>query len=570
MKQRITYLGLVLLLLFAMVACGSTEDLLGEDPQGEQACTEMANLTTYYGLSDSQVLLITDSIVSEQKGLVQDGVTYLPMEEVQRWDKRLYWNEQEEQLIITNAETILYFWPDLPRHQEQEEMVEDSVCQVISKDGIFYVSYDLAKSYCNVITEEYAKPGRIVTFTDGALVQKATVQSQEEAQMRTGASIRDTIVANLTVGDYVYYGNGVSSGGFTQVVTADGHFGYVKDNVISTFGEELAEGALQEPEYVHMQYEGTIQMVWHQVFAEQGGSDLKKAVKGTDGITVISPTWFAVTDTQGNISSLANKSYVDAAHDAGMKVWALVNDFTPGVPGIEVLSNTESRRTLIDSLISEVTRVGADGINVDFEYITVESGPHYIQFLRELYLECRAYNLVLSTDVYVPTAANAFYDLKSQKDVVDYVIIMAYDEHHGGSTEAGSVASLPFVENGVTAALKKVPANQLILGVPFFTRRWTTEIVDGVATVSSEAGGMSTMKSFITKKGGEFSWDETCKQYYGEVTVDDVLYQVWLEDTESLRYKLDVMQNNSLAGMSGWKLGLESDDVWEVLTEYTK
>ncbi len=570
MRQRIMYLVLVLVLLFAMVACGGAEDLLREEPKGEQACTEMADLAAYYGISDSHILLITDSIVSEQKGLVQDGVTYLPMEEVQRWDKRLYWNEQEEQLIITNAETILYFWPDLLRHQEKDEMVEDSVCQVISKDGIFYVNYDLVKAYCNVTTKAYTKPGRIVTFTDGALIQKATVQSQEEAQMRTGASIQDAIVKKLAIGDSVYYGNGVSSGGFTQVVTEDGHFGYVKDNVISAFGEELAKGELKEPEYVRVQYVGTIQMVWHQVFAEQGSSDLKKAVKGTDGITVISPTWFAVTDVQGNISSFANKSYVEAAHNAGMKVWALVNDFTPGVPGIEVLSHTESRRNLIDSLISEVTRVGADGINVDFEYITVESGPHYIQFLRELYLECRTYNLVLSTDVYVPTAANAFYDLKSQKDVVDYVIIMAYDEHHSTSPIAGSVASLPFVENGVAAALKKVPADQLILGVPFYTRKWTTKTVDGVPSVSSEDGGMSSSKSFITKKGGEFVWDENCKQYYGEVTVDDVLYQVWLEDTESMRYKLEVMKKNSLAGVSGWKLGLESDDVWEVLTEYTK
>ncbi len=566
MRRRLAVGGLLLLLLLGLTACGG-EDLLREEPKGEQASTEPADYNTYYEVTDNQVIMITDSIVGTQKGLVQDGVTYVPMEEVQRWDKRMYWNAKEEQLIITNAETILYYWPDLQRHQEKDTIVEDAKAQLLSRDGVFYVSYELARKYCNVDTTLYSNPGRIVTFTDGALTQKAEIQSAEEAQMRTGASIQEPIVKEFKVGDKVYYGNGVSSNGFTQVVSEDGHFGYVKDNVISSFSEGLAKGTLVEPEYSHFSEESTITMVWHQVFAEQDGSDFKKAVKGTKGLTVISPTWFAVTDVQGNISSLANKSYVDAAHKEGVKVWALVNDFTPGVPGIEVLSNTESRKNLITSLISEVTRVGADGINVDFEYITVESGPHYIQFLRELYLACREAELVLSTDVYVPTAATAFYDLKAQKDVVDYLIVMAYDEHYGGSPVAGSVASLPFVENGVAEMLKKVPADQVILGIPFFSRAWTTKTEDGVSVVTSEADGMSAIKRFITKKGGEFVWNEECKQYYGEITVDEVLYQVWLEDAESLGYKLDVMKNNGLAGVSGWKLGLETEDIWDLLSE---
>ncbi len=569
MGRKIMLGALVILLLLSLTAC-STEGLLKEEPQGEQASTEMADVTQYYGLTDTQALLITNGIVSEQKGLVENGVLYIPMDEVKRWDGRFYWNEQEEQLIITNAETILYFWPDLPRHREKDATVEDAVSQLISRDGIFYVSYDLAKKYCDIVTTLFTNPMRVLTFADGAVVQKATVQSQQEAQMRTGAAITQSIVKQLTVGDVVYYGNGVSTGGFTQVVTADGHFGYVKDDVISTFAEELAKGELVEPEYVHKAFDGTIQMVWHQVFAEQGGSDLRKVLKGTDGINVVSPTWFAVSDVNGGITSFANRSYVTEAHAAGIDVWALVNDFTPGVPGIELLSSTDARRNLINNLIAEVTSVGADGINVDFEYITVESGPHYIQFLRELYLECRKADLVLSTDVYVPTAANAFYDLKSQSDVVDYVVIMAYDEHHGSSAVAGSVASLPFVKNGMEAALKKVPADRLVLGVPFFTRKWTTKTVDGVPSVSSEAGGMSSMKKFITSNGGEFVWDEQCMQYYGEVKQDDVLYQVWLEDVESLRHKLQIMKDNSLAGVSGWKLGLESSDVWPLLKEFTK
>ncbi len=567
MRLRIIFFVLCAMLMLGLAACGK-ESLLLEEPKGEQPSTEKADAKGYYGLSDTQVLLITDGRVEETKGISLNGTIYVPMAVAKKWDDRFYWSESEEQLIVSNATQLRYYWPDLNRHQAGEEIVEDAIPQVIRSESVYYVSYELVKSGANIATVHYKEPDRIMTFTDGATLQKAQVQSAAEAQMRTDAAITYPVLAELKLGDSVYYGNGLTENGFTQVVTADGMFGYVKEDVLSAYVEELAVGTLEEPEYTHKKLNETIAMVWHQVFAEQGGSDLQKALKGTTGVNVVSPTWFAVTDVQGNISSLANKSYVQKAHAMGIQVWALVNDFTPGVPGIEVLSSTDARRNLIDSLVKEVERVGADGINVDFEYITVESGPHFIQFLRELYLVCREKGLVLSTDTYVPTAANAFYDLESQRDVVDYICIMAYDEHHGGSQVAGSVASLPFVQNGVSAALKKVPADRLVLGVPFFVRKWSTETADGVSKVSSEAGGMDTLKKFVQKNGGEFVWDDTCKQSYAEFTVDGVLYQVWLEDSESLRYKLNVMRDNKLAGFAGWKLGLESAEVWTLVPEY--
>ena len=210
-----------------------------------------------------------------------------------------------------------------------------------------------------------------------------------------------------------------------------------------------------------------------------------------------------------------------------------------------------------------MVRVGADGINLDFEFITKDSGPHYIQFIRELYLLCRENNLVLSVDNFVPNAGKVHYQLADQADVLDYLIFMAYDEHYKGSG-AGSVASYPWVEMSVKNALAIVPKEKIVLGVPLFNRVWMTD-KDGNLTI--ENGGMTTIME-QAKAGAELQWDDELKQYYAEYVKKDVKYQYWIEDVTSLEYKLKLISNYGLAGYAGWKLGLEAADAWSLLDKY--
>ena len=158
------------------------------------------------------------------------------------------------------------------------------------------------------------------------------------------------------------------------------------------------------------------------------------------GVNVISPTWFSVVSTEGNISSLASKEYVDKAHAKNLEVWGLIDNFNESVSTYDTLVQKSSRSHIIEMLISEAKRVGLDGINVDFETLTEEEAPHFIQFIRELSVACRKEQLVLSIDNPVPSYTY-FYNRKEQGVVADYVIIMGYDEHFAGSEEAGSVGS---------------------------------------------------------------------------------------------------------------------------------
>ena len=569
--KKITRFFLILCAsLLLVTACAQTPEPLDTDEEPTPS-TEKADAKEHYGLQDGELLLVTNGEAESVRGSLISGKAYVPYSVAKSWDDRLYWSEAEEELLITNAEGLYRYWPDVNRAQEIDEFVEYETPCVVTQDGTVYVAYDLVTRFCDIASRLLEDPGRIVAFTDGASLPFYTVVQTDCAQLRTKNDITEPILVTLQEGEKVYAPEAVEGGGWLKVTTSDGFTGYLQTEAVGSEETTVVESGFSEPPYERILLDEEVRLVWHQVFSEQGGSDLRAAMTDVSGINVICPTWFKVTSVDGSLTSLANASYVEAAHDMGLQVWGLVDDFTPGVPGYEVLSNSENRANLIAQLVGEINRVGADGINIDFEYITQESAPHYIQFLRELYLVCREEGLVLSTDNYVPTSGNWFYRLDNQKDVVDYVIVMTYDEHHANSTQAGSTASIGFVQQGAAAVLEQVPKEQVLLGIPFFSRKWMTKTeADGTLSVTSEAGGMQGLRDFAEENGAEWEWDDTCKQHYTEFTADGVLYQIWLEDATSVSYKYEVAKSAALAGFACWKLGLESPDVWDVFAGNTQ
>ena len=260
----------------------------------------------------------------------------------------------------------------------------------------------------------------------------------------------------------------------------------------------------------------------------------------------------------------ASSSYVQYVHNQGIEVWAVIDNFNMACDLQEVLKNTSQRDTLISNLVADCKRYGIDGINVDFEQVSPETEEHYIQFIRELSVACHKNELIVSVDNYVPTAYTAFYNREEQGRYVDYVVIMGYDEHTSSSETTGSVASIGFVEQGIIDTLEMVEAAKIINGVPFYSRGWSTK--DGEISVQTLT--MGGQEQFISNHGIYVEWDEQTAQYYGENTVDGVFYQIWVEDDESLQRKLDVMTKYDIAGVAQWKLGIETSDVWQNISNY--
>lgn len=521
------------------------------------------DLADYYEQeSDDELSLILQDTVSSSKGRIENGVAYIPYQTVtEELGGRFYWDQETQRMLYTLPEEILEIQPESSSYVRGGETVTEEYPIVSQIDGEYYIALNFLEQYMEIQSRVYEDPARAVILYKWGTVQ--TVETREDTQVRYQGGIKSPILADVKEGQQMILLEELDN--WCRVMTEDGIDGYIENSALSSPAEtEYAYGGSYKENFTSLTRDHKINLAWHQVTSEAANQALSQNIKDMTGVNVISPTWFSVTSTQGNISSLASAEYVSQAHEKGLEVWGLIDNFDDDISTLETLSLRSSRQHIIDMLVQEAQRVDMDGINVDFEALTEEEAPHFIQFIRELSVACRKNGLVLSVDNPVPQYT-VFYDRKEQGIVADYVIIMGYDEHTVGSEKAGSVASLPFVEEGISQTLEEVPKEKVINGVPFYTRLWT-ESNNG--TVSSEVCGMDQADAYVEKYGMEVYWNTEVSQNYAEATTDGGVLKMWIEDEKSLEEKMKLIQEYDLAGVAEWKLGFERADVWEIISKH--
>ncbi|QHQ60083.1 glycosyl hydrolase family 18 [Anaerocolumna sedimenticola] len=486
-------------------------------------------------------------------------------------NKRFYWDSNENILSYTTPTEVIKTEADSSFYFVNEKKKQSEYPITVTKDNTVYIAIDFVKQFSDMSYEYYKEPDRVVINYQWGDYLATTVK--KATQLRYEPSIKSDILVQLEPDQPLTYvdPNEVIKGGFSKVMTEDGIIGYVKNKYAAKSYYDTLKSDYKAPEYKHIKKDGSINLVWHQVTNMDANNNLGNLIEKTQGVTTVSPTWFKISDNEGSITSLAEESYVEQAHALGLEVWGLVDDFSTDISMTDLLSHTSSREKLIQNLKNAVKQYNLDGINIDFEKISSEAGADYIEFIRELSVMCRNNSIVLSIDNYVPTSYSAYYDREEQGLVADYVIIMAYDEHHGGSEESGSVASIGFVDNAINNILEMVPGERVIIGIPFYTRMWK-EAPDksGKITVTSEAYGMSKAQALLDDNGVEVKWDDQTGQYYGEYKKDGATYKIWLEEEDSIEAKLKLINKAGVAGIACWKLGLEKESIWEIINKYLK
>lgn len=520
------------------------------------------DLADYYHTSEDEAALILQDTISETKGKMVDGEAYLPYSIIiKELGGRFYWDKESEKMLYTTATGTLEIKPEDTTYTIAEQVKQQDYVIVKEIGEEFYIALDFAEQYMPIQGEVYDNPNRIVLSYKWGETNTVTVSKDTEVRYQGG--IKSPILSEAKKGDTMVLLEEMEN--WSRVMTTDGIDGYVeKKNLEKPKTTELSYSGEYKEDYSSLTREHKINLTWHQVTSEEANTALGATIQNMTGVNVISPTWFSVTANEGTISSLASADYVNEAHNRGLEVWGLIDNFNPDVSTLEMLSIRSSREHIIQKLLEEAQRVGLDGINVDFEALTEEEAPHFIQFVRELSVVCRANNLVLSVDNPVPQFTG-FYNRKEQGIVADYVIIMGYDEHTTGSEEAGSVASLPFVKEGIEKTLQEVPKEKVINGIPFYTRLWT-ESNNG--TLSSEVMTMDAASQYIQENGIEVYWEKETAQNYGELLTDNGTQKIWLEDEQSIEEKMKLISQYELAGVASWKLGFERADVWNVISQY--
>lgn len=532
---------------------------------------EQADLNEYFNLySDTDMAIIMQDTIVEEHAQYVDGKVYFDLDTVHKYFNERFYADVKEQLLLytmptyvicTTFGTSMYSYTD-----EAGQPSENSVDYVISyyKDDTLYVAADYVAQYTDLHYYPYTAPNRV--WIDTQVSERIEGEIGKNTAVRLRGGVKSPILTQINAGERVIVLEQMDE--WSKVQTIDGFIGYVENKRLDQVGAVAIDYASDfiEPVFTNIKRDYKINMVWQQFWSPQDGSYLREGLKGTSGINVVSPTVFFLSDNQGNFLDIANKDYVDTAHEMGLEVWALVSNVdepSREVDSKELLSSTTARANLCNNLMSAVEKYGFDGINVDFEQVSMQAGEDYIQFIRELSVACRRKGIVLSVDNYVPTEYTAHYNRREQGIWADYVVIMGYDEHYSGS-EAGSVASIGYVSKGIADTVAVVPEEKVINALPFYTRVWKTQ----GGNVSCESVGMNTAGNILTQNGVTPEWNDEVCQNYGEYEKGDTLYQIWLEDKESLQAKLGVMSQYNLAGVAGWKLGLQADYVWELLAAY--
>lgn len=556
-KKKAAPVLVVLILIVLVGAAGIVSFLINRYKPG----TEYMAGNEYFNLTDeNSVALIQNGELLEEQAVLIGGEPYAAYTYVEsQLNSCFYWDEETKGILLTTSggvQTLLPGDAAVAKTPGGQPAVQQE------SDGTVYISLDVVKEYTDLDYAYYSDPNRVVIRNEWDGVEQATVQS-DTAQVRQKGGIKSLILADVQKGDALLYLENLDN--WCKVMTADGYTGYIRTEDISE-PEAIEARTAKKDSYERITRDHKINLVWHQSTSTESNDAMAEMTAEMTGVNVISPTWFSVTDETGTISSLASADYVKLAHDAGREVWGLIDNFNEAFDETTDLAYASVRSRIIEQLLAEAASCGMDGINVDFENLKEAGIPHYLQFLRELTSAAHAQNLVVSVDTPVPQAYTMYYQRGEQARFVDYMIVMAYDEHFAGSEEAGSVSSLPFVQQAVEEMTRVMPADQVICGIPFYTRVWTEKF--GQSAITSEVLGMDGAKNYAKENQMTETWDASLGQNVATVETSDARYTIWMEDEQSMEEKLKVIQSADLAGVAEWKLGFECADVWSLISEY--
>lgn len=471
-RKRNRTIAILLVLCAVIIGIGGTLFWIKFGPS-----KEMADLNEYYGISGNDDLaIIADNQVLGAGGRIIDGVPYIEYTVLRdNINSRFYWDSNENILLYTLPEGNVSAEVGSKEFSVVSEKRSEDFVIIKTEGQTAYIALPFIQEYANIEYNVYENPARVMIVSRWGEATQAEMRSK--TQVRYQAGVKSPVLRTVEKSEMVTVIEELDD--WKKIRTSDGMIGYVKSKTLKDEKAVKLSRDFQEPEYKNISKDYTINLAWHNVTNTTANASVLETIANTKGLTTIAPTWYNIEDTSGNLQSISSQEYVNYAHQSNLEVWAVLRDFQGGIDSseevYEVMSYTSKRTKLINQVIADALQTGIDGINLDFELISLECGEHYIQFVRELSVKCRQNGLVLSVDNYVPMPYNAHYDIHEQGIFVDYVVMMGYDEHTNSSYEAGSVASYGYVKDGIENMLEQVPNNKMIAAIPFYTRLWLEE-----------------------------------------------------------------------------------------------
>ena len=562
MKKIVPVLiAIILIIVIAVVGFG------GKIIDKYSYSKELADMDEYYGVSGNRLAIILQDAKVEQQAILENDTVYFDIDTVhQYFNEGFYVDAGEQKLLYTTAvDTVTALFGNAGYSDKTGEHALDYV-PCMQSEGTLYVAADYVKLFTNYSYEIFDR--HLQVYTEWGT--KQTCKIAKKTQVRLKGGIKSPILREMEEGEQVELLEQMET--WSKVKTSDSIIGYVENKRLTDVDTEVETPVTDyvPEEYTSIALDGKVCLGFHSIGGPGGNDTLDSMVAEGKGMNVIAPTWFSFTDNAGTFRSFASGQYVEKAHSYGLKVWGVWDNFNyknetgSDIDTVQILSSTTNRQNIVEQMTATALELGLDGINIDFEGLTSDCGTHYVQFIRELSVACRENQLALSIDNYVPFQFNDFYRLDIQGEVADYIVVMGYDEHWHGSKHPGSVASIDYVSNGLQKTLEMAPAEKVVNALPFYTILWKTEgsdVTDEYITLKNEA-------DFLNRVNITPEWDEETCQNYAQWQSGNITYQIWLEDIDSIKVKLNVMSAQSIGGVAVWRLGYGTSEVWELIKAY--
>ena len=304
------------------------------------------------------------------------------------------------------------------------------------------------------------------------------------------------------------------------------------------------------------------------------------------GTNIMSPSWFVLQSNGLKASPRISTDYVRTYRDKGYQVWPLVtNQFDPSFTA-SILGQSGSGlwATYAQQLVQYALAYGFEGYNFDFENIHEshrDQLSHFVSYLSDYLHQYGIYTSIDVTGYSTSEYWSRVYDRPALSKSVDYVVHMAYDEVGHSSPTAGPVASYPWVRKQTEQMLGEVPANKLVLGIPFYTRIWT----ESYGRAQSKTLTIADSRNYLKAFEDNVVWNDQLRGYtltipsQGLVKKDPriplilnhqsgTVQKIWFEDNKSLEEKLALVNELQLAGFAAWRKGFEDKEINDMIYQY--
>lgn len=489
--------------------------------------------------------------------LIENNTIYLSQSDIENFfDKHIYKEDETNKIITTYGKKIaaIGFEKNSININGSDKEI---YAHAIEKDGQVYLPISEMKDVYDVEIRNIEKT-KVVTMDSLDREQKKAIVTSN-LSVKSSTNFLTRTVDRIKKGDSVIIIS--SDKGYTKIRTEKGKIGYIKSKKVTneiTVREEMKE---------EKQIEGKVNLVWD--YYSNVGSAPDRSGTSIDGVNVVAPAFFYLDDDGNLKDNIGEKgeNYINWAHDNGYKVWPMVSNAEAGLTVTsEIMNSYAKRQKLIEDIVDKCVEYKLDGINVDFENMKQEDKDLYSRFIIELTPRLKEMGLVTSVDVTAPDGGETWsmcFDRHVIGDVADYIIFMAYDEYGVSSTKPGTTAGYDWVKLSLNKFLQteEIESNKIILGIPFYTRVWTTD-----------PSGKSTSKTVSMKKtesvipdGTQKQWNDDLKQNYVEYTDGNNKKQIWIEDIDSIKSKISLITENNLGGVASWQKDMELDEIWSVL-----